>query len=85
MSMEAGVFAGILATLVDPRTSDHDLAELVRCLEVEDLRDALVCVAAAHSGCIQEMAERSGADVRDIMRRVQHDYRRNLIEAEETS
>lgn len=83
MSIEANVFAGLLATMVDPRTTDEDLSRIVKALDVDTLRETAVILAAIHSGCIEASAERMGLDLDQMQRRTQRLFHQSLIEAEE--
>jgi hypothetical protein len=49
-------FVNLLIELINPNISDADLAALVTGLDAELARDALVALAAHHSGCVENQA-----------------------------
>ena len=78
----AAAWAAILATLVDPRTSDEDLEEAVDQLKEDAVRSMLVALAAMHAGYIEEEASRRGLDMAQMMRRVHRTIRENTEASE---
>lgn len=83
MRPQAAAFATILAVIVDPRTSDDDLSQIVaNDLREDAARNMLVALAAMHSVCIEEDAARAGITVDQMMQRVRQVIRDNTEHSE---
>lgn len=78
----AQAWAAILTALVDPRTPDDNLADMVGQLKEDAARSMLVALAAMHSSYILEEATREGVTTAEMMAEVRAEILENTEASE---
>lgn len=76
-------FAGVVAELVDPRTTEQRFETILRALDHSERETALRVVSHILSGGVEDHAERLDVSLDDYMDRFRAKIRQHLIEAEE--
>lgn len=75
-------FASVLVRMVDPRLNEDDLVALIQELDADEIKDALVALAAVHSICVEAAASRLAIDTGEYLRRLELAFADNLYAAE---